>query len=262
MNEENKEKYKKLLIDLIPKDGSSKGNTFLIQQLKKKSGNQITADDYWIVRNSLIESGIIEKGRGKGGSVFLATEELTQPLIKKEKKRTSEESLYQPFIKTLEDSWIKDNDIKNFIIEKTANQGRKKTGGKWTRPDVSLVAIKTFAFIPGKIIDVVTFEIKPMDDYGIASVFETASHSVFSHKSYLAIHQPEGRTDSDDFNRIVKHCSTFGVGLIIFEDPSDWGTYETIVDPTRRDPDPSEVNSFIKRQFNSKNQNELLEMLK
>ena len=119
-----------------------------------------------------------------------------------------------------------------------------------------------YAFIPVKIIDVITFEIKPSYDYGIASVFETASQSVFAHKSFLAIHLPDGRPDSEEFSRIEKHCDTFGIGLIVFEDPNTWETYETIIDPKRKDPDPSEVNLFIKRQISPNNQNELLEMLK
>jgi hypothetical protein len=55
----------------------------------------------------------------------------------------------------------------------------------WTHP----VALKSFLYIPsGKILELITFEVKPENDYRIEGVFETAAHSRFSHKSYLVIY--------------------------------------------------------------------------
>jgi adenine-specific DNA-methyltransferase len=52
------------LLALVPPDGTPKGNIRLIQE----SG--LSEDDYWPLRNKLIEQGKIGKGKGKGGSVY------------------------------------------------------------------------------------------------------------------------------------------------------------------------------------------------
>lgn len=105
--------------------------------------------------------------------------------------------------------------------------------------------------------DVITFEIKPEDNFGIESVFETASQSVFAHKSYLCIHLPKGNPETEEFDKIQRQCENFGVGLIIFENPDDYDTYETIIEPKRKDPDPYEVNLFIAQQLSQSLKEEL-----
>jgi hypothetical protein len=184
VNKEQIEELGKSLIQLLPKDGAPKGNKSLIQEFIK-ANDTLNEDDYWEIRNSLIAKGLIGKGRGKGGSVYLLTQQPKSPTAKLKRKK-SEKDLYDPFMKVLNDFWVKDNQIKSFVIEKTA-KGKKRTPGKWTRPDVTLVSVQTYAFIPGKNLEVVTFEIKPIQAYDVAGVFETAAHSVFAHKSYLAV---------------------------------------------------------------------------
>jgi len=250
------------VLNTIPKDGKPIGNKTLLAELQKKY-KELTDDDYWKARNSLIDSGKISKARGKGGAVYLL--DIVQPEEKKEgakKTRIKENDLYEPFIKVLKDYWAKDNDIDDYIVNNTANAGKKKTGGRWTRPDITLISIKNYQFIYGKIMEGITFEIKPEDYFGVESVFETASQSVFAHKSFLCIHLPSGKPETDEFDRIMRQCELFGVGLIVFEKPEDWETYETIIDPKRREPDPYEVNSFIKQQLPEKTKEELSKKLK
>jgi hypothetical protein len=249
-------------ITYIPKDGKPIGNMTLLAELQKKY-KDLSDDDYWKVRNSLIDSGKISKARGKGGSVYLldiAPQE--EKKDEKKKTRTKEIELYEPFIKVIKDFWVKDNDIDDYLIANTSNQGKKKTGGRWTRPDVTLISMKNYQFIYGKIMEVITFEIKPEDNYGVESVFETASQSVFAHKSFLCINLSSGKPETEEFDRIIRQCELFGVGLIVFEKPEIWETYETIVDPKRREPDPYEVNAFIKQQLPDKTKEDLSKKLK
>src|ERR1017187_2686853 len=83
--------------------------------------------------------------------------------------------------------YVKDNRIKRFISEITASQGRRSTGGKWTRPDFTLIAVRTYSFTPGKSLEVITFEVKPDLNTALEGVFESLAHSVFAHRSYLAV---------------------------------------------------------------------------
>jgi len=250
------------IVSLIPKDGKPIGNKTLLVEIRKKY-NALSDDEFWKIRNDLIAAGKLSKGKGKGGSVYLL--EVAQPEIGKEEKkkvRFKENDLYEPFMKVIKEFWVKDNDIEDYLIAKTASQGKKKTGGRWTRPDVTLISIKNYQYIREKIMDVITFEVKPEDNYGVESVFETASQSVFAHRSYLCIHVSSGKPETEEFDKIIRQCELFGVGLIVFEMPSDWETYETVVDPKRREPDPYEVNSFIKQQIPEKLKEELSKKIK
>src|SRR5690606_32225313 len=60
------------LLDLVPADGASIGNTALRRRLEEvmtAQGVAITADDYWAAQEALVSAGSLVKGQGRGGSV-------------------------------------------------------------------------------------------------------------------------------------------------------------------------------------------------
>jgi hypothetical protein len=254
-----------LLFEFVPTDGTSVGNVTLIEKLrqaaKSKLSFALTDEDYWEVRNALIVQGLIEKGRGRGGSVY-RVKDVAAKEAKAPKTKIREADLYAAVGQYIEKTWVKDNGISQFVVEKTASQGKRKTGGKWTRPDFALVALKSFPYIPGKVLELITFEVKPADDYRIEGVFETAAQSRFSNKAYLMIYMPNGIPATEDFKRVERECERFGLGLIVFTDPEDWNTYETVQEPDRKIADPADVNSFIATQLSKDNQTRVLEMVK
>ncbi|MGA3041822.1 MAG: hypothetical protein ABSF54_13630 [Bryobacteraceae bacterium] len=236
----------------------------LLQKLRdaasKKLKFEITDEDYWEVRNDLIAQGEIEKARGRGGSVYRVE---AIEVKAKTTKRIKESDLYSMVGQYIETLWVKDNEISQFVLERTASQGKRKTGGRWTRPDFALVALKSFLYIPsGKILELITFEVKPENDYRIEGVFETAAHSRFSHKSYLVIYTPDGNPTTEDFQRVKRECERFGLGLVTFTDAADASSYETLQEAGRREPDPADVNGFIASQISRPNQTRILGMVK
>jgi hypothetical protein len=153
--------------------------------------------------------------------------------------------------------------IKNFVCEDISSQGRKNTGGMWTRPDIVLIAVNTYSYYPGKVMDVITFELKHYKNISVAGVFETASQSRYATKSYLCLYLPQGwPVNNEDFERIKNECERFGVGLMYFTDPKSYDTYDVLVEPERREPDPAEVNNFILVQIGEKHKNKIAEMLR
>jgi hypothetical protein len=145
----------------------------------------------------------------------------------------------------------------SWICEITAFQGRRNTGGIWTRPDVTLVAIQTFAYVPTKQFDVITFEIKPDIETAIQGVYECAAHSAFANRSYLAF-PDSGTYDTNPlFDRILDECERFGLGLILFEKVADWDSYDFQLPAKRKVPDPRAVNDFIKSQISEKSREEI-----
>lgn len=58
-----------LIFSLTPEDGSSIGNGALVTLLREQLPN-LTEEEYEAARDELIEEGLLERGRGRGGSVF------------------------------------------------------------------------------------------------------------------------------------------------------------------------------------------------
>ena len=59
---------------------------------------------------------------------------------------------------TLESFWAKERQIEPLAVEVTAPQGSRASGGRWTRPDLVSVTVRTYRYLPGKYMEVVTFE--------------------------------------------------------------------------------------------------------
>ena len=265
MDADQRALFKEILYSLIPDNGSNIGNTtlraLLRQRVREASGYNLTEDEYWAIRDALLEDGKVEIGRGKGGSVHRLAVATPAVEIVAEAAPTypAEAALYAPFFQTINESYVKFYRIKYFVSQITASQGSKNTGGKWTRPDVSLIAIRMYPFIPGKNLEVITFEIKPANAYGIEGLFEASAHSVFAHRSYLAVHLPDGAALPD---RLETECERVGVGLITFENAGDWDSFEILQKAPLRSPDPFEVNQFINSQVSKENQERLQELIR
>jgi len=277
MDATKKNEYAALLLGMVPETGTNVGNLTLRQQLRtevSRRGDELTDQDYWTLRDSLIDEGVIAQGRGKGGSVHRVAIEAApvpdggaelvgqqeQPVA--EPGRIAEANLYEPFHSAVKAGYVKENRIKRFISQITASQGRRATGGKWTRPDLTIVAVRSYQFTPGKRLEVITFEIKPDLDGALEGAYEALAHSAFAHRSYLAV-DIRAYADQDDIpdDRIVQECTRHGVGYLTFSDPANYDTYEIVCTARLNEPDPYEVDNFIRTQINPEYQEELREHL-
>ena len=251
-----------ILFQMIPIDGEAIGNKALRKQLSWLE------EKYWTVRDRLVDKNYIQTGMGRGGSVS-RVKRIEPPLSVpipatgiQLPEYNVESDLYAPVMDSLE-KWSKEVSLSNFFIEKTANQGSRKTGGMWTRPDIVIINVESFQFVPSRYLEVMTFEIKPSDAWDISAVFETAAHSRFSSRSYLVLHRDVKLPPSQEtIDRISSECSRFGVGLIIFDDPKDYETYEFLIEPVRRQPDPRETDKFIEIQISDLNKGKLAKWLR
>lgn len=271
MDQAKRPEYKAKMFELVPVDGKTITNRALRQEFKAAfPDDQITDDDYWLIRDALIEDSAIQSGRGYGGTVrrvllenqppepqaAAAVAEAAAASIK------AEADLYEPFHEAIKKGYTRTNGIRRFVSEITAKQGRRLTGGKWTRPDITLLAMRTYTFTPGKRLEVITFEVKEGLDGAVEGVFETLAHSVFAHRTYLAVHLP-GYVDMEvEDDRIVQECERFGVGYIVFDKPEDYDTYDIVVSARLKEPDPAEVDNFIRQQIGAQNQEEVREWIR
>jgi hypothetical protein len=248
ITEKTQKQASKLLLSLIPKSGKPIGNSRLrkhfLDQSHKRLHERFGEEVYWKIRNDLIEIGQLERGRGKGGSIRLVA------AASKRRRRVTyrrESDLYKSFHQTVQTEWVQEYGIDYFVSEISAHKGRQQTGGKWTRPDVLLVSVGSYTYIPGKSLEVITFEVKPEDAYSVEGVYETASHSAFANKSYLALHMPEEQEQPDFLERLEKEAVRFGVGLVTFGDPANWDSFDIRVEAQHKIPSPRDVNEFLSR---------------
>ncbi|WP_227369460.1 site-specific DNA-methyltransferase [Halomonas sp. M20] len=63
---------RELILSHVPADGSTIGNAKLQKLLANATGEPAAEADYWRVQKALLTEGVLDKGRGRGGSVFLA----------------------------------------------------------------------------------------------------------------------------------------------------------------------------------------------
>ena len=172
-----------------------------------------------------------------------------------------ESDLYEPVAKVLKNEWARDLRFRSQVVEVTARQGRRDTGGTWTRPDIVVAALRVFPHVPGKFFDLITFEVKPVDAIDVTAVFEALSHRRAATQAYVWLHVPAGREESEDLAsvllRIKEEAGRHGVGLIVGGDPSQYSSWDLQLRAIRVEPDPESLNEFIAQQLSGIARDEL-----
>lgn len=245
------------LMARVPIEGTI-GNTSLIAALAA-SGWETAY--YWQIRNRLIERGQLVRGRGQGGSVrravggdvavgVVASVPETSPVPRGMDGTPTERALYEPMAAVMRAKWAGDYRLETFHVEVTAHQGARQTGGKWTRPDITLVACRTFPYVPGRHFDVITFEVKPADALDVTVVYEALSHRRAATRAYALLHVPPGLELQlrEVVDAICNEAKRFGVGVIVAGEPGDYSTWEEMVEAVRHEPDPERLNEFLSQQ--------------
>lgn len=240
---------REILLRFIPED-ESVGNITLIEKLRQRGWDK---DKYWRLRNELIEEGVLERGKGKGGSVRRVVAEVPGTALgdNRSREEQSEHKLYPALLKTLQTEWVQEMGIKPHEIhfEITAKKGKKKTGGKWSRPDITAISVRSFAYVPNKFLDVWTFEVKKRNGLDVTAIFEALAHGSRATRSYAVLQVPAQAEKSKAIQDILARCereaARLGIGLITFEQPSKFETWETLVEAPRLDTAPEYLEEYI-----------------
>jgi hypothetical protein len=246
------------LFDLIPADGTTIGNGRLQEYLRWSDKH------YWPIRDALVDKDLVARGRGRGGTLrrilpVPETEVVTVPVPvgpgtkppDVEAVIRREEELYEPLASVLKSDWAKDRRKSLLAVEITARQGRRATGGTWSRPDLVSVEIKTYEYVPGKFLEIVTFEVKPAYAIDVAAVYEALAHRRAATHAYVLLHVPPEHAASLDENiQILRAVArSHGIGVILVGDPADYSTWDEQEEAVRMEPDPDHLNQFIDTQL-------------
>lgn len=212
---------------------------------------------YWRTHGLLSDEGVIARGRGKGGSVSIVSTsddpgvESLNPIGTLVNVAARELDLYEPAKFTIETTWVKERSFDDHMVEVTALPGRRNTGGTWTRPDISVLATKAYPFLPDRIFEIITFEVKSAEAVNVTAVFEALSHAQFATQSYalLATNGLDLEKCCPDAQRIISLASQHGVGVIVAADMKEYNSWDERVRPRRNIPDPEQANLFISTCF-------------
>jgi hypothetical protein len=262
ISEHELSRLKEDLISLLRSKGGTAGNTTLIKELKWDE------DQYWNIRDLLVDSGLLQLGKGKGGSVRLIESiddtmppaETSSSLNTTSAIQSSEADLYEPMATCLRNKWVKDNRYRDYIVEITAKQGRRDTGGRWSRPDITIVGLSVFTYLPGRFLDVSTFEVKPADSIDITCVYEALAHRRGSTRAYVLLHVPDNMDSI--INEICAEAKRHGVGVITAKEPENYETWEELVEAQRVEPSPERLNDFIAQQISEGAKQDILQWFK
>jgi hypothetical protein len=159
--------------------------------------------------------------------------------------------LYEPMRKVIAGEWAKDHRSDPVAVEITAMQGRRATGGTWSRPDITSVEVRTFSYVPGKFLEVVTFEVKPHNAINIQEVYEALAHRRTSTRAYVVLHVPINSATAltSSIADVAAVARGHGVGLVTAEDPADYETWDEREEAQRHEPDPERLDEFISAQL-------------
>lgn len=244
--------YEQQLSGQVPNEGTI-GNTSLLRRLQEANRNW-TEDLFWAIRNRLVERGLLERGKGKGGSVRRVRAEVAlqappaaaEPIAEQIR---AERDLYEPMSRVIKENWSPDSGLDAVIVEITA-QGGRRPDGKWSRPDITLATYKTYPYVPGRHFDLITFEIKPTDGLDVTVVYEALAHRRAATRAYTLLHVPDDRKAGleEVLDEIVLEAKRVGVGVIVAGTPDSYDTWEELVEAERYEPEPQRLNDFLAKQ--------------
>jgi len=260
------------LLRLIPDDGSYVGNTFLRKRLGWPN-----EDEYWDARQELLKNGLIQTGKGRGGSVALVVapseaggrafdittaEEIVSEIEEKAAKGdelvSDETELYEPLKKWIESTLGRPVEEVGdyFLVKVTASpSGRKRESGQWSRPDVTSVQVSTYELVPHPDVEVSSYEVKRYGDASnLSSVFEAASHSRWAHFTYLVVEDSETAPLAIS-ERFEQELLRYDVGLIKMSKHDNSYKFVEAIEPGFQPPESKDLDELLKGFFASDGKN-------
>ncbi|MBE7192747.1 MAG: hypothetical protein INR66_09690 [Gordonia polyisoprenivorans] len=232
------------LMCLLPENGDTEGNG----ALRARLGWPRTR--YARAREGLLDKQLVIKGVGRGGTL-----RRTAPGDDNISEPGPEPALYASLRDTLETAWSENRGLRPLACETTAFGGRRRTGGRWTRPDLVVVGFRHFELVPPRF-ELITFEVKKVTNVDVLAVYEALSHSRAATHAYTLFQIPDAVLDAkaDQLNAVVSVAAEHGIGVITAEDLSDFETWDERQPADFLSSDPIRMNAFLQEQLSIEGQ--------
>ena len=231
------------LWNAIPPNGAPISNRALQKRTKTASNS-----GYRPARNALRDAGLVTFGGGLTGSVrrderFVDAD--AHPAV--DGAGGFELTLYPAIVARLEERIAEEARFDAPpVVRVTGMQGRKQTGGVWTRPDITVVAHKKFRVLVGGHLEVHTYEVKTGAAFNLTALHEARAHRRRAHRSYVLVDY-DNEADVGKVESLIDEARELGVGLIGFHSVQDeWRIW---FEPPIHHPDPIELDTFLFTQL-------------
>lgn len=245
--------FARLILAHLPLNGMMRGNIAL-----RKATRTVTNGDYSGAKQALLQAGLIRVGKGNGGSIGLA-----QPFISDgapgsiAPRGGLELQLYKEVAERLPSRYEQTQRFdKEPVIEITAVQGRKNTGGKWTRPDITVVLRHQFSVLAGAHLEVHTYEVKPAGKFSVDAIHEARAQRRCAHRSFVVVDLEHSAQASVVRNQ-AEAARDLGVGLLSFFAVED--EWDVVVDAPFNRPGPIDLDGFLDAQLREQNKQRIRE---
>lgn len=228
------------VLDQLHTAGEAVGHLTL-QQRCNFSNNRYEAS-----RKNLIAKKLAVSVAGGRGSLHLTDEGRALPSAK-----VKESLLYAPLCEVPVDEWKETLGLVPIVIDNTAMQGGRVTGGRWTRPDLVTVGLASFEYVPQLSMDVSSIEVKSFVSIDIAAVYEALAHRRAATRAWVFFYIPP-HLETETKARVFEVCSVAGesgVGVVTFGDPHNAKTWRVKQRASRVTTDPALLDDFISLQM-------------
>lgn len=138
------------------------------------------------------------------------------------------------------------------LVAKTARKDTK-IAGRWTRPDFTVVASRTFPYIRQVEFDIITFEVKRPEDCDTLAVFEALAHNSAATRSYVFFPMTEEEFEENaQSERIREECIHHGIGLVLTNDGFTLDEIVVLIESRRRALNPEKCSQFLRNVLESR----------
>ena len=114
-----------------------------------------------------------------------------------------------------------------------------------------------FRLLPGRQVDVHSFELKAESGGTVQAVHEALAQTRFTHFGHLVWHVPVNSKAEARLPEIEQHCEAHGIGLVIIRDPTNYETWEVRLDPERKNTTAATIDAFLLSRFSKDEQSML-----
>lgn len=169
-----------LMVKQLREVGEPIGNEALRERLKWGHPGRFAR-----VRDSLIAAGIVRRIAGGRGGRLLITHEPWDGVV----GVGTERALYYSLGRQVRDLLLRDalgnedDDDESIEIFQTSDLGARRTGGRFTRPDLTAIVTSTYPAL-GQWRDVHAFEVKAYWDIGRDALYETVAQAAMQRCSH------------------------------------------------------------------------------
>ena len=173
----------------------------------------------------------------------------------------NEHSLYDSIFAVIRDTWVREQNFDRSLVEITATGGAKSTGS-WSRPDITVVAKRSYRFVPRRELEVITFEIKHYATNKsnlVTGVYEALAHRISATQSYLLVYFPDRAAEDLEttLGEIVAAASELGIGLIVADNPREFDSWDIRLDAKVVEPDPAKLDEYIANRISEEGKDQI-----